>query len=231
MPNWGEHFLIANKVLEKAKLDKNLFLFGNILPDVQNGYLVKGISITAAQSVDHFWLEKVYEHKQKRGYEVFNEKYSNKMKNPVVAGYFAHLLADTMWNDMFYQGKCKIENEKPAGYTNNAGVFIKSDTIGCKNAKHKDFWAFQYYIYEKYNLEIPKYSPNIVEEIKVLENIKINDEDVKKVIKYINETKDSAKDKDKKLEIFTEDELKDKINQCVEKTLEYLEKFGIEINR
>lgn len=27
MPNWGEHLLIANKLLKRIKFDENLFLF------------------------------------------------------------------------------------------------------------------------------------------------------------------------------------------------------------
>ena len=41
MPTWGMHLLIAKKINKKFKItDYNLFLIGNIITDINNGYLV-----------------------------------------------------------------------------------------------------------------------------------------------------------------------------------------------
>ena len=103
MPNWGEHLLIANKILEKVKIDENLFLFGNILPDVQDGYLVKGISNIQPHKKNHYDLSgKKFNPNNKKEYEVFYEIYSKKMNNPIIMGYLTHLMTDALWNDIFY---------------------------------------------------------------------------------------------------------------------------------
>ena len=42
MPSWGVHLGIANKVLKNIdNVDKNLFMFGNVTPDIKNGYVIK----------------------------------------------------------------------------------------------------------------------------------------------------------------------------------------------
>ena len=110
MPNWGEHLLIANRILKKIKLDENLFLFGNILPDVQDGFLVKGISNIQPHKINHYdFNSKNYKSNNKKEYEVFYEMYSEKMDNPIIIGYLAHLITDSLWNDIFYNGKCVKE--------------------------------------------------------------------------------------------------------------------------
>lgn len=47
VPNWRVHLEIAKKVNEQLRFnneDYNLFLLGNIAPDINNGYIVEGIS-------------------------------------------------------------------------------------------------------------------------------------------------------------------------------------------
>ena len=45
MPSWGIHLGIANKLSQKIEnIDKNLFMFGNVVPDINNGYVVEDIS-------------------------------------------------------------------------------------------------------------------------------------------------------------------------------------------
>lgn len=52
MPRWGVHLVIANKILEKkTNIDKNSFLFGNILPDLQDGYLIPDVSNIVTHSI------------------------------------------------------------------------------------------------------------------------------------------------------------------------------------
>ena len=44
MPAWGMHLLIAKKVSEKINIENyNSFLIGNIVPDINNGYLIPNV--------------------------------------------------------------------------------------------------------------------------------------------------------------------------------------------
>ena len=63
MPSWGVHLGIANKVLKNIdNIDKNLFMFGNVTPDINNGYVIKNVSKIIAHKITHYDGEK--EHTQ-----------------------------------------------------------------------------------------------------------------------------------------------------------------------
>ena len=52
MPTWKTHIKIAKDLLKKLDLnesDQELFLIGNILPDINNSYVVKDIKV----KIDH----------------------------------------------------------------------------------------------------------------------------------------------------------------------------------
>ena len=48
MPSWAIHLGVTTKINEKIKLsesEKNIFLLGNILPDILNGHVIKNMHI------------------------------------------------------------------------------------------------------------------------------------------------------------------------------------------
>lgn len=228
MPNWGEHLLIANKILKKIKLDENLFLFGNVLPDVQDGYLVKGISNIQPHQVNHYDLNgENYNPNNKKEYENFYEIYSNKMNNSIIMGYLSHLITDSLWNDAFYNKKCVKENDKIIGFINKNGELIKGEKKELRRYKQEEFRIFQYYIYKKYDMKLPKFSLDISKNANIIENININDEDVKKVVEYINETKQDAINKSQETQIFTIDELEKLIDNTVDYVYSFFKKVKI----
>lgn len=228
MPNWGEHLLIANKILKKVKINENLFLFGNILPDVQDGFLVKGISNIQPHKINHYDINgENYDPNNKKEYEIFYEIYSKKMDNPVIMGYLAHLITDSLWNDIFYNGKCVKENDKLIGFKNKKGELIKGDKADLRKNKQIDFGIFSSYIYKKHNMKLPEFSLDIAQNSNIIENININDDDVKKVIDYINETKMDSINKNQEMQIFTVDELEKEIDRTAEFICSYLKMKNI----
>lgn len=54
MPTWAIHLSIAKKLNTKLNLSKDEFLFGNILPDIPNGYYIKDISSITSYNETHF---------------------------------------------------------------------------------------------------------------------------------------------------------------------------------
>ena len=55
MPSWGVHLGIANKVLKNIdNIDKNLFMFGNVTPDINNGYVIKNVSKIILKDIEDF---------------------------------------------------------------------------------------------------------------------------------------------------------------------------------
>ena len=81
MPSWGIHLATAKKVLEKINIeDENDFIFGNILPDIENGYLFRDVSHIVSHPITHYSLyprEKFSSHKR------FCNIYNNNMNNKV----------------------------------------------------------------------------------------------------------------------------------------------------
>lgn len=225
MPNWGEHLLISNKLLKKIKLDENLFLFGNILPDVQDGFLVKGISNIQPHKINHYDLNgENYNPNNKKEYEVFYEMYSKKIDNPIIMGYFIHLITDFLWNDMFYNEKCIKENGNLVGFINKKGELIKGDKKELREHKQKEFKIFQSYIYKNYNMKLPEFSSEISQNANIIENININDEDVKKVVDYIKQTQVDSKNENPETQIFTIEELEKQIDDTVDFVNSFIEK-------
>ena len=73
--------------------------------------------------------------------------YSEKTDNPIIIGYLAHLITDSLWNDIFYNGTCVKENDKLIGFRNKDGELIKGDKNDLRKNKQKDFGIFSSYIY------------------------------------------------------------------------------------
>ena len=228
MPNWGEHLLIANKILKKVKIDENLFLFGNILPDVQDGFLVKGISNIQPHNINHYDLNgENFNPKNKKEYDVFYEIYSEKMDNPIITGYLTHLITDFLWNDIFYNGKCVKKNHKLIGFINKNGELIKGDKNDLRINKQRDFGIFSSYIYKNHDMKLPKFSSEVAQNANIIENININDEDVRKVVDYIKQTKIDSKDENLETQIFTIEELEKQIDNTVDFVCSFLKERKI----
>ena len=108
MPSWGVHLGAAKKILEIVNIqEKNDFIFGNILPDIQNGYVIKDTSKIVKHRDTH------YDDFPKTQFEYHNKfygLYKENMNNKVVLGYFVHLMTDSLWNKEFYTKKVKFED-------------------------------------------------------------------------------------------------------------------------
>lgn len=95
MANWNTHIYCANKVNEVLSFKDealDMFLYGNLLPDVNPGWLIKP-EVHIDQKVTHF--EKVgqeYFWSAKR----FMDKYDRRINkdNPLYLGYFFHIWLD-----------------------------------------------------------------------------------------------------------------------------------------
>lgn len=110
MPAWGIHLATTKKLLEKINIkDKNDFIFGNILPDILNGYLIKDVSNIVTHKDSHY---DIYKGEKFSNYKRFYEKYNDKLNNKVVFGYLIHLMTDNLWNKKFYNKKAIYKDDK-----------------------------------------------------------------------------------------------------------------------
>ena len=77
MPSWGIHLEIANRVSNKIEdVDKNLFMFGNVMPDINNGYVIRDVSKIIAHKITHYDGEQDF-----KGYRRFYIKYAKYIQN------------------------------------------------------------------------------------------------------------------------------------------------------
>lgn len=127
MPGWTLHLEIGDRIADKLQYkgqDREDFLFGCILPDINNGYL-NNVKEKLGHEVTHF----AYDKKSSLN---FYEEYKDKIKArvPIYMGYLVHLYTDGYFNYDFWS---KIEDSpKYEELTHEQ----KTDL------KHKDFWLF-----------------------------------------------------------------------------------------
>ena len=227
MPSWGIHLEIANKLSQKIEnIDKNLFMFGNVVPDINNGYVVKNISKIISHKITHYDGEKDF-----KGYRKFYIKYINNIKNPVVLGSLTHLITDYYFNNITYSKKAIWENGKVVGLKLNTGKIIKCDKETVRKMKVNDFKIFADYIYENHNLSIIKYNEEMLSINPIVEEFDITKEDAEKTIEYVNnyiENKKNIIDKceNKEYQIFTQNEMKQMSENCVDFILDFLKKIN-----
>ena len=110
MPSWGIHLATTKNILEKLNIeDRNDFIFGNILPDILNGYLIKDVSNIVSHRDTHY---DAYKQERFSGYKKFYELYKQNLDNKVVLGYLVHLMTDNLWNKEFYNKKAIFDNDE-----------------------------------------------------------------------------------------------------------------------
>ena len=182
MPSWGIHLGVANKLSQKIEnIDKNLFMFGNLVPDINNGYVVKSISKIVSHKITHYDGEKDF-----KGYKKFYIKYINDIKNPVVLGSLTHLMADYYFNNVTYSKKAIWKNEKVVGLKLYNGEEIKCCEETVRKKKVNDFRIFADYIYRSHELSNIKYDEKMLSINPIVEEFDITKEDSEKTIEYVN---------------------------------------------
>lgn len=170
MPHWKTHIEIAkrcNEFLKFNKSDYTLFLFGNILPDINNGYIISDIVTHIDRNYTHF-----KDNDSHKIYLNFYNEYKNNIKNPMILGYYCHLYADYSFNNFAYP--ILNNNESFKNYTKDELRRFKQDEFKRYNTNFSDN-----------NITI--YDCNeILEETKKINRVKIYKDDIIKVNKYLN---------------------------------------------
>jgi len=239
MPSWGIHLALSEKLDEKIKSkDKNLFLFGNILPDINNGYALPNISAIIPHRDTHYAFEKDFCGKKEimPGYEKFYEENKDKLDNPLVLGYLTHLLSDYYWNDLTYiKHGIFNKNGDRVGLVLNNKEKLFCDNSEVTKLKSNDYKIFTKYIY-KNNLASPPVimqdkTEEVEEELKGIAKIKLTSDDILSTVKYFKQYEDSKEhnydNKLKEYKIFTEDEMLTQLDKCTEFVINYLEEKNI----
>ncbi len=205
MPRWEIHLEVAKKINQRLKFsgkELELFLLGNILPDVNNGHLVRNISIKYKHEFTHFTTEDYYSYKH------FFDKYGDVIiKSPLLLGYYVHLYLDYYWNQTFY---------------NRIGENVTQEEHDRLNKfKQSDFRIYGYNFLEN-NIKINDFD-NILNECKKIKEIHITLQDLENIEKYfLKRTK-----KLNEYKMYREEELDKLFKDSVKSLFDIIDKLNI----
>lgn len=195
MPNWKIHLELAKRIGKKIKYNKEemqLFMLGNILPDINNGYIVKDISTIIGHDVTHYREEKI------STYMYFYNTHKKDIKNPIICGYLVHLYTDYLFNRDFY---------------------LRTKETELKNCTHDELRIIKQSDFQSYN---DKYITNglVIDNIKMaeqqtklIEQVSVNSLDIEKVIEFLNQQEKSNIE----LQFYKLEELDELMDKTVKK--------------
>ncbi len=229
MPAWAIHLATATQLNKKLNInsqDKNIFLLGNILPDILNGYVVKNISHQVSHNKTHFAVEvQINNHKEHRhDIQGFYDKYHKQFNNPLILGYYTHIITDTFWNNVTYGGKGIFNEDKfLIGLQLRNGKQIIAPKDNLRKIKTNDFKIFSKHIYEKHLADIPEYDEKMLEYAKDIPWLTLEKQDILETIKYLEEVsslKKSIELDTTEYQIFSPEEIQSIFDNCIKKILQ-----------
>lgn len=197
MPSWITHLVTANKILEKStnlpeviKNGQSEFIFGNIMPDILNGFNVT-IKNKLSYYTTHF-AKKV----EINGIQLpipdidrFKQEYKNKfIDNPLIYGFYTHLLTDYFWNEYSYKNYFEIYDKEKRiiklRYKDGKQEILSWDEA--VREKQKDFALFAKFLKNKLNKQIPMNVNKILLYSKEIKEFTFTKEEIEKTILYLN---------------------------------------------
>lgn len=217
MPSWITHLVTAKKI--KHQEEENEFIFANIMPDILEGYNVQEVSKIVRDYQTH------YPKKQEiNGITIpvpdiqkFKEQYREKLQNPIIKGYYCHLLTDYYWNTYTYENyfeSYKKEQDLVKIRLNKGEekIFKWDEAV---RIKQRDFKNFTNYLKDKEKITIPYYDPKIREYSKDLIEFEYAEADIKNTIFSIQKMLKSQEKEEKEYQLFTKEELVKKLEESV----------------
>lgn len=230
MPSWSIHLAIAKKVNQKLQLNKDLFYYGNLVPDVDYNPV-----ITRRES--HFYDNPFPPCPQEKMINLskFLEVYKDKLYNPLILGYYTHLLTDSYFNSIVYT-KCWVQDKDH----NVIGVRFKNNKVEYvdiedkkkikRKYKHQDFRLYGKYLFLEGKVELPENMELVLENIDLLQPKFLNESLVNQRFAYLNNdfkrlNKLTIKEKLFKhhYNLFTKEELDKMCDDCAKYIIKEIE--------
>lgn len=210
MPSWITHFVTANRM--RQKVAENEFIFANIMPDILEGYNVKKVSKIVKDYQSHYPTIKVI-----NGITIpipninyFKKEYKNKMQNPIIKGYYCHLLTDYFWNVHTYKKYFQNYNKerrlvKIKLNNGNKQIMHWDDAV---KIKQKDFRKFTNFLKNEQKIIMPVYSDQIKRYAEDIKEFEYTQEDIENTILFIQKMIHIEDEKQNiEYSIYTEKEL------------------------
>ena len=225
MPSWSIHLNIAKKLNKKLKIDMDLFYFGSLVPDVDKDWNID-------RHFTHYYGTKVMKNFPKSfesDLDKFVEHYNTRLDNPILLGYFFHLLTDDFYNKYIFRNKLVMDKD---------GNFIgykKYDKSIVYFESYKEFTKIKHDELEDYGRLI--FDINDVRNINNIDKIllysqalafDLNEENIKSRVEYLNnEFVDFNNYENISFELFSKEELDKLLDDCVKYLVAVIDNFLI----
>jgi len=217
MPSWAIHLKVAKELAKNMpKEDYQRFLLGNLLPDVNVGYLINPISKKIPYSVTHYGKMETFDGKTKEfpDYETFIQNYAGDIKDPIILGYLAHLVTDFYWNYETFIHKGIYENGKMIGLRGKENIIFGESEL-LRKTKVDDFNSFSYHLYHNKLVEIPKFQEKLIEGVQRVSEIHIEKVDLEGVNQYFKAIPEKIQKENKAFKIFSLEEMEQDLTDNV----------------
>ncbi len=207
MPSWNTHLEAGNRLADKLKLkgkEREEFLLGCLLPDINNGYVNKVKTIK-----DHNETHYAFNQKSSLNFYAENKSKINQ-KDPLFLGYLFHLYTDGFFNYDFYRtikrhklGEGKSREEK-------------------RKIKHHDFWLYDNSFHHHLGYD-PSHLQNLVKRANQISATNITKEDIETVENILLSDVLSSNIKGEKYIFYSKKRLNDLMEDMIESfTHDYL---------
>ncbi len=126
MPGYVIHMAVAARVIEEKGISessfKDAFLLGNIIPDAM---------ARTAKKESHFWDDDTFCNLNRiPNVDDFLEKYGNRLDEPFILGYYAHLLLDNLFVKEYWKENFTLldkDMQQENGYDKVKFIKLKKD--------------------------------------------------------------------------------------------------------
>lgn len=235
MASWAIHLKIAKEINKDLKLDQNSFFFGNLIPDVDSNCKINRFET-------HYYNENLPFPKCPNALMIdtnkFLDDYKENIKNPLILGYYCHLLVDNYYNNIVCSNYwIQNENHEIVGVKLKSGRIKKINSTDkiLKGYKHGDFELYGRYLFKDIELPIITSDKEILKNIKYLKNKFYTKDLVMQRLnyletKFIDFNKLSFKEKIIKhnYKMFTKEKLDIILEECIYYVFEKLKEIGSE---
>ena len=201
MPSWNIHLEAGTRLADKLKLSepkRKEFLFGCLLPDINNGY------INHVKTRKHHY-ETHYAFDQKSSLNFYAEnKAQIDAREPIFLGYLFHLYTDGYFNYDFYRTIKRSELGKDLDHDEKCEI------------KHHDFWIFDSNFHHHLSIKNRAESRHLAKLANTIHVAEIEPEDIEDIERVLLDENLNSSVKGEPYTFYTEKRLNDLIDSTIE---------------
>ena len=213
MPSHKIHLAIAKKLNDKLKLDLDLFMLGNILPDI----CIENHRLSHYQNPDKKVL--CFADPDK-----FLSKHKNELDNPIMLGYLTHILADRFYNEYIFTNFYVYDDNNNCIGVKYKGKFKELNEIERKELKHQELETYDIWLLN--NNYVDKFKDlDCYKKVKDFDDITFSEDRLIKYIEDANKDIDESHDEIYDYKLSNQEELNTMFNSCIEYILDYLSRI------